>query len=170
MEIDKKTGFVKRPTFAELAQVQQKVTHGKPIVRDALTYWNSYDSAWLKGPMDEVADRAVLLQNRQAIQQRAIAGSAATDIPVAHIQGSADRALKKPHRLESETVETIRDGIGSNYANPAQPNNVRESQDLKRTAEAVEELVQEMRREARMRRAKEAFGAGLGGHRGRHPR
>ena len=45
MEIDKKTGFVKRPTFAELAQVQQKVTHGKPIVRDALTYWNSYDSA-----------------------------------------------------------------------------------------------------------------------------
>ena len=39
--MDKKTGFVKRPTFAELAKLEQKVTYSKPIVRDAAAYWNS---------------------------------------------------------------------------------------------------------------------------------
>ena len=43
--MDKKTGFVKRPTFAELAQLEQKVTYSKPIIRDATAYLNSFDSA-----------------------------------------------------------------------------------------------------------------------------
>ena len=64
--MDKKTGFVKRPTFAELAQLEQKVTYSKPIIRDATAYWNSFDSAWLKGPLDEVSNRAFLAQQRRA--------------------------------------------------------------------------------------------------------
>ena len=67
--MDKTTGFVKRPTFAELAKLEQKVTYSKPIVRDAVAYWNSFDSAWLKGPLDEVSNRAFLAQQRRAIQQ-----------------------------------------------------------------------------------------------------
>ena len=55
--MDKRTGFVKRPTFAELAALEKKVVHSRPIVRDATTYWNSYDAAWIKGPLDEVANQ-----------------------------------------------------------------------------------------------------------------
>ena len=42
MEVDLRTGFVKQPTFADLARLEKKPLHAKPIIRDAETYWNFF--------------------------------------------------------------------------------------------------------------------------------
>ena len=160
--MDKKTGFVKRPTFAELAKLEQKVTYSKPIVRDAVAYWNSFDSAWLKGPLDEVSNRAFLAQQRRAIQQAAINAGRKTGQPPAQIVGSMDRAFNKPHRLDSDEINVQTDGIVSSYYNPAQDHNVLISQEMKRQSELLERLMKEMEERDRTARGAEGFAAGLG--------
>ena len=160
--MDKKTGFVKRPTFAELAKLEQKVTYSKPIVRDAVAYWNSFDSAWLKGPLDEVSNRAFLAQQRRAIQQAAINAGRKTGQPPAQIVGSLDRAFNKPHRLDSDEINVQTDGIVSSYYNPAQDHNVLISQEMKRQSELLERLMKEMEERDRTARGAEGFAAGLG--------
>ena len=160
--MDKQTGFVKRPTFAELAKLEQKVTYSKPIVRDAVAYWNSFDSAWLKGPLDEVSNRAFLAQQRRAIQQAAINAGRKTGQPPAQIVGSLDRAFNKPHRLDSDEINVQTDGIVSSYYNPAQDHNVLISQEMKRQSELLERLMKEMEERDRMARSAEGFAAGLG--------
>ena len=160
--MDKTTGFVKRPTFAELAKLEQKVTYSKPIVRDAVAYWNSFDSAWLKGPLDEVSNRAFLAQQRRAIQQAAINAGRKTGQPPAQIVGSLDRAFNKPHRLDSDEINVQTDGIVSSYYNPAQDHNVLISQEMKRQSELLERLMKEMEERDRTARGAEAFAAGLG--------
>ncbi len=122
--MDKKTGFVKRPTFSELAKLEKEVVHAKPIVRDATTYWNSYQAHWLKGPIDKVADQASLIRTRQSIKNLALNQSSGTDLPVGHIQGNMYRALSKPMRLASDTADFVHDGMAGNYANPASANDV----------------------------------------------
>ena len=160
--MDKKTGFVKRPTFAELAKLEQKVTYSKPIVRDAVAYWNSFDSAWLKGPLDEVSNRAFLAQQRRAIQQAAINAGRKTGQPPAQIVGSMDRAFNKPHRLDSDEINVQTDVIVSSYYNPAQDHNVLISQEMKRQSELLERLMKEMEERDRTARGAEGFAAGLG--------
>ena len=44
MEVDLRTGFVKQPTFADLARLEKKPLHARPIIRDAEVYWNSFES------------------------------------------------------------------------------------------------------------------------------
>ena len=143
--MDKKTGFVKRPTFAELAKLEQKVTYSKPIIRDATAYWNSFDSAWLKGPLDEVSNRAFLAQQRRAIQQAAINAGRSTGVPPAQVMGTMDRAFNKPHRLDTDEINVQTDGIVSSYYNPAQDHNVRESQEMQRQREVMERMMREKR-------------------------
>ena len=160
--MDKKTGFVKRPTFAELAQLEQKVTYSKPIIRDATAYWNSFDSAWLKGPLDEVSNRAFLAQQRQAIQQAAINAGRSTGVPPAQVMGTMDRAFQKPHRLDTDEINVQTDGIVSSYYNPAQDHNVRESQEMQRQREVMERIMRENEERDRRASGADAFEAGLG--------
>ena len=160
--MDKHTGFVKRPTFAELAKLEKKVTYAKPIVRDATAYWNSFDSAWLKGPLDEVTQRAFLAQQRRAVQQAASNQGRQTGQPPAHIVGSMDRAFNKPHRLESDEINVQTDGIVSSYANPVQDHNVIASQEMKRQAEIVQRMMKENEERGRAAKGASAFADGLG--------
>ena len=106
MEVDQRTGFVKQPTFADLARLEKKPLHAKPIIRDAEVYWNSFESTWLKGPIDEVTNRGFLAQQRRAVQQAAINQGKRTGQPVPHIVGNMDRAFQKPLRLDSDVHET----------------------------------------------------------------
>ena len=160
--MDKKTGFVKRPTFAELAQLEQKVTYSKPIIRDATAYWNSFDSAWLKGPLDEVSNRAFLAQQRQAIQQAAINAGRSTGVSPAQVMGTMDRAFNKPHRLDTDEINVQTDGIVSSYYNPAQDHNVRESQEMQRQREFMERMMRENEERDRRASGADAFEEGLG--------
>ena len=170
MEIDQRTGFVKRPTFTDLAQLERERYRTKPIIRDAATFWSSFESSWLKGPIDEVANRGFLTQQRRAIQQAANNQSRKTDQPVAHIMGNIDRAFQKPLKLESETIETWKGGMPGYYANPApqtdafQPHDVAaQAEMLRRFTEAIEVLIsalEAMQHHGRSMRAQAAFGAG----------
>ena len=99
MEVDRRTGFVKPPTFADLARLEKKPLHAKPIIRDA-------EVCWLKGPIDEVTNRGFLAQQRRAVQQAAINEGKRTGQPTAHIVGNMDRAFQKPLRLDSDVHET----------------------------------------------------------------
>jgi hypothetical protein len=160
MEIDQRTGFIKRPTFTDLAQLERKRYRTKPIIRDAATFWSSFESSWLKGPIDEVANRGFLTQQRRAIQQAANNQSRKTDQPVAHIMGNIDRAFQKPLKLESETIETWKGGMPGYYANPApqtdafQPHDAAaQAEMLRRFTEAIEKLERMNRNTADMSNA-----------------
>ena len=119
MEVDLRTGFVKQPTFADLARLEKKPIHARPIIRDAEVYWNSFESTWLKGPIDEVTNRGFLAQQRRAVQQAAINQGKRTGQPTSHIVGNMDRAFQKPLQLDSDVHETWHHGMPGNYANPA---------------------------------------------------
>ena len=119
MEVDQRTGFVKQPTFADLARLEKKPIHARPIIRDAETYWNSFESTWMKGPIDEVTNRGFLAQQRRAVQQAAINQGKRTGQPTSHIVGNMDRAFQKPLQMDSDVHETWHHGMPGNYANPA---------------------------------------------------
>ena len=104
MEVDQRTGFVKQPTFADLARLEKKPLHARPIIRDAEVYWNSFESTWLKGPIDGVTNRGFLAQQRRAVQQAAINQGKRTGQPVPHIVGNMDRAFQKPLVLELSLI------------------------------------------------------------------
>ena len=68
------TRWHKAPTFEEIAaSTRQRPPHAKPIHRDALAYWDSFEASWLKLPFDELSAKATLIQNRDAVKQLAIA-------------------------------------------------------------------------------------------------
>ena len=53
-------GFRVKPTFEELADTNP--LRAEPIRRDALTYFNSFEAAWLRGPIDEIRNKAQEIQ------------------------------------------------------------------------------------------------------------
>ena len=56
------------PTFAELAQYQVPPRE-KPIKREAIVFYDSFEGSWLRQPADEMRNKAAEMQAREAIQQ-----------------------------------------------------------------------------------------------------
>ena len=146
-------GFRKVPTFQELAQVKPPPRE-QPIRRDATEYFNSFEAAWLRGPIDDIRDKANEIQTREAIRLLAEKQAKNLNIPVPAIMGDMKRQFQRPElmignpdNLQRETVfptqgrAALDELINKNYANPAGPNGVTESQDNRRTNDILEALM-----------------------------
>ena len=133
-------GFRKVPPFQELARV-------KP---DATEYFNSFEAAWLRGPIDDIRDKANEIQTREAIRLLAEKQAKNLNIPVPAIMGEMKRQFQRPElmignpdNLQRETVfptqgrAALDELLNKNYANPAGPNGVTESQNNKRTTTSL---------------------------------
>ena len=146
-------GFRKVPTFQELAKVEPP-PRAQPIRRDATEYFNSFEAAWLRGPIDDIRDKANEIQTREAIRLLAQKQAKNLNIPVPAIMGDMKRQFQRPElmignpdNLQRETVfpqqgrEALNELINKNYANPAGPNGVTQSQNAARTNDILEALV-----------------------------
>ncbi len=146
-------GFRKVPTFQELAQVKPPPRE-QPIRRDATEYFNSFEAAWLRGPVDEIRDKANEIQTREAIRLLAEKQAKNLNIPVPAIMGDMKRQFQRPElmignpdNLQRETVfptqgrAALDELLNKNYANPAGPNGVTESQNNKRTNDILEAIL-----------------------------
>ena len=146
-------GFRKVPTFQELAQVKPPPRE-QPIRRDATEYFNSFEAAWLRGPIDDIRDKANEIQTREAIRLLAEKQAKNLNIPVPAIMGDMKRQFQRPElmignpdNLQRETVfptqgrAALDELLNKNYANPAGPNGVTESQNNKRTNDILEALM-----------------------------
>ena len=96
-------GFRRKATFEELAQTKPPPRE-QPIRRDAIEYWNSFEGAWLREPIDNIRDKAQEIQTREAI--RLLAEKQARDLntPVPQIMGDLKRQFQRPRRLDADTV------------------------------------------------------------------
>ena len=146
-------GFRKVPTFQELAQVKPPPRE-QPIRRDATEYFNSFEAAWLRGPIDDIRDKANEIQTREAIRLLAEKQAKNLNIPVPAIMGEMKRQFQRPElmignpdNLQRETVfptqgrAALDELLNKNYANPAGPNGVTESQNNKRTNDILEAIL-----------------------------
>ena len=146
-------GFRKVPTFQELAQVKPPPRE-QPIRRDATEYFNSFEAAWLRGPIDDIRDKANEIQTREAIRLLAEKQAKNLNIPVPAIMGDMKRQFQRPElmignpdNLQRETVfptegrAALDELLNKNYANPAGPNGVTESQNNKRTNDILEAIL-----------------------------
>ena len=146
-------GFRKKPTFQELAK-DKPPPREQPIRRDATEYWNSFEGAWLRGPIDDIRDKANEIQTREAIRLLAEKQAKNLNIPVPAIIGDLKRQFQRPDliignpdSLQRETVfptegrAALDELLNKNYANPAAPNGVTESQDAKRQNDILEQLL-----------------------------
>ena len=95
-------GFRKVPTFQELAQVKPPPRE-QPIRRDATEYFNSFEAAWLRGPVDEIRDKANEIQTREAIRLLAEKQAKNLNIPVPAIMGDMKRPVSYTHLRAHET-------------------------------------------------------------------
>ena len=91
-------GFRKVPTFQELAQVKPPPRE-QPIRRDATEYFNSFEAAWLRGPIDEIRDKANEIQTREAIRLLAEKQAKNLNIPVPAIMGDMKRQFQRPELM-----------------------------------------------------------------------
>ena len=91
--------FSRKPTFEELADV--KVLRGKPIRRDALMNWRSYEMGFLKNSMDDIKKLQNDVETRPSLQKMARDVSRAAGVPYTHVMAESDRL--KPEDVENET-------------------------------------------------------------------
>ena len=88
-------GFRKVPTFQELAQVKPPPRE-QPIRRDATEYFNSFEAAWLRGPIDDIRDKANEIQTREAIRLLAEKQAKKIEHPGARDYGRHETSVPRP--------------------------------------------------------------------------
>ena len=86
-------GFRHKPTFEELAHTKPPPRE-QPLRRDAIEYWNSFEGAWLRGPVDNVRDKAQEIQTREAIRLLVEKQARQLNTPVPQIMGDMSRQFK----------------------------------------------------------------------------
>ena len=97
-------GFRVKPTFEELAQTRPPPRE-QPIRRDAIEYWNSFEGAWPREPIDEIRNKAQEIQTSEAIRLLAEKQARDTNTPVPAIMGDMSRQFQRAPRLDADTVQ-----------------------------------------------------------------
>jgi hypothetical protein len=137
-------GFKPKPTFEDLAGLAKK-THPidvRGLRRDY--FWDSPEAAWLRGPIDEVQDRAVELSQRTVIKNMAMEQARTHRIPYGQAMGDFKRSIRLPANIEDATIPAV-DGYG-NMKNPAAPNHLRTAKEAAKELEALEAIAKGRKR------------------------
>ena len=133
-------GFQTRPTFEDLVGLAKKA---QPLDVSGLRrdyFWDSPEAAWLRGPIDEVQERAMELSQRSVIQKMAMQQARTKKIPYGQAQGDFKRSIRLAGDIEDPDIPSV-DGYG-NMKNPAGPNDMGSSEQ----AQAMRELAAEVTR------------------------
>ena len=85
------------PTFAELAQYQVPPRE-KPIKREAIVFYDSFEGSWLRKAADAMRDKAAEMQAREGIQLMARKKAGEQNISVPQITGDMQRQFQRPLR------------------------------------------------------------------------
>jgi hypothetical protein len=126
--------FSRKPTFEELANV--KVLRGKPIRRDALMNWRSYEMGFLKNSMDDIKKIQHDVESRQSLQKMAKDMARAAGVPYTHVMAESDRL--EPEDVENET----------RFTNPAKDTGTTKAKEEAETATALRGSMRRRREEA----------------------